>query len=246
MKKKATVKTKTTSAKPKTARPAKLKQDAERSGAKPKTAKQIAANKANQTTWLLKGTLKNAQLSVIRVGKLLTLVRDEKMWQTLGHPDMEDYAEKRLQLGRASLYRYMQTYDWVLKNHPAWAAPKPQGFIPELNDIVDLMTIETELAKKDLTDKTKTVLEELKIKALSGNLKKGEVAKLRAQRKTIKDSLATFTSSLRNLRYKGAKLATMPPEVITHLDAAIEILKNEKAVAHLILVPSQTRTSAIA
>ena len=60
---------------------------------------------ALQITWQLKGNLKNAQLAYLRVGALLTKVRDKNLYSELKHPSMEDYAEKRLQLGKTSLYR---------------------------------------------------------------------------------------------------------------------------------------------
>jgi hypothetical protein len=40
------------------------------------------------------------------------------------------------------------------------------------------------------------------------------------------DGLKSFLSKLRLLRNRGSARASMPPEVISHLDAAIEILEN--------------------
>jgi len=68
---------------------------------KPKTAVQEAL----EITWVLKGHLKNAQISYLRAGAMLAKVRDKKLYSALQHPDIESYAETRLNLGRASLYR---------------------------------------------------------------------------------------------------------------------------------------------
>jgi hypothetical protein len=56
------------------------------------------AHVANQVTFRLKGDLKNAQIAYIRAAKLLARVRDEKLWQALRFPTIEEYAAKRLQL----------------------------------------------------------------------------------------------------------------------------------------------------
>jgi len=197
---------------------------------KPKSAKATAVQEALQITWLLKGNLKNAQLSYLRVGKLLAQVRDKKMYSELGHADIEDYSEKRLQLGRSSLYKYLQVYDWVGKFHPEWLQPKPKGFIPDLYDISDLIYIEQELARKDLQQPTRIALEELKGKALAGTLTKGKLDPIRQRTHGSKDGLKAFLSKLRLLRKRGAELASMPPEVISYLDSAIEVLKNDGTV----------------
>jgi hypothetical protein len=56
--------------------------------------------------------------------------RDEKLWQALRFPTIEEYAAKRLQLQRSALYHYLQIHDWLRRFHPAWLAQRPQGFIP--------------------------------------------------------------------------------------------------------------------
>ena len=68
---------------------------------------------ALQVTWVLKGQLKSIQLSYLRAGKLLAYVRDNKLYDALHHKDIESYAEERLRLRRASLYRYLQIYEWA-------------------------------------------------------------------------------------------------------------------------------------
>ena len=190
-----------------------------------------AAQEALQVTWLLKGNLKNAQLSYIRVCVLLVRVRDEKLYAALKHPDMGDYAEKRLGLGQASLYRYLQVHAWIARNHKEWLQPKPKGFIPDLSDVADLIWIENELARKNLSAAKRVALEELKKKGLEGTLRDGDLAKVRRQGQKGIDTLRSFLSKLRKLRMRGSQLASMPAEVVTHLDAAIQILKNERTVA---------------
>lgn len=190
---------------------------------KPKTAVQQAL----EVTWVLKGHLKNAQISYLRVGAMLRRVRDEKLYSALGHADIESYAEARLHLGRTSLYRYLKVYDWVSVNHKEWLEPKPKGFIPDLSDVADLIWIEQKLEEKNLNAKTRAALEELKKKALAGELKKRDLSGLRKRGKTEgEDGLKTILSQLRSVRRRGAQLASMPPEVISGLDGLIETLKN--------------------
>jgi hypothetical protein len=185
---------------------------------------------ALQVTWLLKGNLKNAQLSYIRVGILLARVRDQNLYGALGHADMESYAEERLRLGRTSLYKYLQVHDWIGETHPEWLKPKPKGFIPDLTDTADLMWIERELARKELAPKTIAGLEELRKKTLDGQLLKSDLAPYRRQKNKSKEGRKAFLSKLRLLRRLGSQLAGMPPEVISHLDAAVEILTNADAL----------------
>lgn len=185
-----------------------------------------AAQEALEVTWVLKGHLKNAQISYIRVGCLLAQVRDEELYKALHHEDMESYAEERLNLGRASLYRYLQVHDWVSEFHPEWLQPKPQGFIPDLSDVADLIWIEKKLTEKDLSQTTRTELEELRGKALDGKLRQGDVDKIRGRKGSGEEGLKSFLSKLRSLRRRGAQMASMPPEAIAKMDAAIEVIQN--------------------
>ena len=74
----------------------------------------------------------------------------------------------------------------------------------------------------------RTALEALKKKALEGNLRQGELDSFRRRKRDDEDSTKSFLTKLRNLRMRGNELKTMPPKVISLLDAAIAILKNEK------------------
>jgi hypothetical protein len=191
------------------------------------------------------GQLKRAQQMFLQIGGMLIKVRDEKMFVDLKHPDIEDYAERRLNLGRTSLYLYLRIYDWVSKSHPQWLNPKAGMFIPQLSDCSDLMWIDGELEKPDLDPAKRTALEKLQAKGEAGTLRRSEVNAFRKQEKTGKDPLQSFMSKLRLLRKRGAELATMPPEVITHLDAAIDTLKNHNIVKLAgFRIPDQSQNSA--
>lgn len=197
----------------------------------PLSAKQKLSREALQWTWVIKGQLKSEKLQTLRIGRMLANVRDRKYYDVLHHPDMEDYAAKRLNLSRASLYKYLMVYDWVAMYHKDWLEKTPKGPMPDFNDIADLVWIEKELQRKDLNPKRKAGLEELRQKALEGKLRKGELAPFRRRTQTsAKSGLKAFLSKLRNLRKRGAEMKNMPPEAITGLDAVIEIIKNDHAL----------------
>ena len=185
---------------------------------------------ALEVTWVLKGHLKNAQISYLRVGGMLSRVRDKKLYAALGHATLEDYAEQRLRLGRTSLYKYLQVYEWVSAFHPEWLQPKPKGFIPDLSDVADLIWIEKELKRKDLTSQARTELEALRAKALDGRLKKNDLDSWQRRGGRAADGLKSFLSRVRLLRKRGSALDDMPAEAISHFDAAIEIIRNAMVV----------------
>ena len=191
-----------------------------------KTTVKTPAQEALEVTWVLKGHLKNAQISYLRVGGLLAQIRDRQLYQALHHKDMECYAEERLNLGRASLYRYLQVYDWAAEFHPQWLQPKPAGFIPDLSDATDLMWIEKKLADKDLHPETRAKLEELRAKGLEGKLRPRDLDAFRERSKPESDVLKSFLLKLRTLRRNGARLKEMPPEAISKLDGVIEVVVN--------------------
>ena len=128
------------------------------------------AQRAIQVTFVLKGHLKNAQIAYLRVAALLAQVRDQRLWAALKHPSLEAYAAERLGLQRASLWRYLQIYDWARKSHPGWLARRPKGFIPELTDAYALMWIERHLADEHLADEMRRTLERLRRKARVASL----------------------------------------------------------------------------
>lgn len=73
-------------------------------------------------------------------------------------------------MGKSSLYRYIRVYEWVKASHPQWFADKPEGFIPELDDVAGLMWLDKELARKDLPEQDRKELTKLQEKALAGEL----------------------------------------------------------------------------
>lgn len=195
-----------------------------------KAPAETPAQEALEVTWVLKGHLKNAQIAYLRVGRLLAQVRDQQLYKALHHDDMESYAEERLNLGRASLYRYVQVYDWVAEFHPEWLQPKPAGFIPDLSDATDLMWIERKLASKDLDPETRAKLKELHAKGLEGKLRQRDLHEFREESRQGSDALKSFLSKLRNLRRRGARLQEVPAEAISKLDAAIEVIQNAMTI----------------
>ena len=202
--------------------------------AKRKTAqdseRQKIVRKALQVTWQLKGQLKVARMAYLRIGATLIRVRDEKIFADLGHADLEEYAEKRLKLCRASLYRYLNTYEWVKGSHPEWLAKKPKGFIPDLSDAGSLMWIEERLKASDLSPEDRAQLESLRKKALAGELRQSELAEFRKKGKKV-DSLRAYLNKFRSFRTRCARIVGMPPEVVRCLDDAIELLQNHQEVA---------------
>lgn len=192
---------------------------------KPLSPAQIAA----RLTWQLKGDLKNAQIAFLRVGAKLARIRDEKLFAALKHADMIAYASKDLRLSPKSLYRYLQVYDWVLKNHPSWLKPKTKDKIPDLNDIVDLIQINKDLANKRLAPEKKKALENLREKAEKGDLKKGELGALRKRTSNnTKDATAGIVRILRTARRRLSALKTSDPEWIVQLDRLIGMIENQK------------------
>jgi len=195
-----------------------------------KSARQIEVQQALQHTWLLKGQLKTIQMSYLRIGAMLVRVREEKMFAALGHADIEDYAEKRLNLGRSTLYRYISVYDWVRKSHPEWLEKHPKGFIPDLSDVADLMWIEGKLADPKLAGEKRSKLQALRAKALEGKLRQRDLREFQKKSKPQSDTLKEYLSTLLTFRRRGLSLQDMPPEVITKLDGVIEVIQQAIAV----------------
>jgi len=179
------------------------------------------AQRAAQITFALKGHLKNVQISYVRAAALLAKVRDEKLYRALGHDGMESYAAERLGLQRASLYHYLQIYDWLRRSHREWLAAHPKGFIPELSDAYGLMWIEGQLEHGDLEPKARAELEALREKALAGKLTRREIDEFRARGKKRHDTLRALAASLAALRRRAAAFETLPPGVLSDLDSAL-------------------------
>jgi len=187
---------------------------------------QSAAQRANRITYFLKGDLKRIQVAYIRAGAKLAQIRDEKLYRALKHDTLEDYAQRRLGLGRSALYRYLQIHDWVRRDHPGWLARHPKGFIPELTDAYGLMWIEQQLRDEHLGPQTRKELEALRKKALEGKLTKKDVEDFKHRGGTRRDSLAAVASSLRAIRRRAAALADFPPHLLRQLDALLDGLRS--------------------
>jgi hypothetical protein len=207
------------------------------------------AQRANQMTFVLKGHLKNAQISYLRVAAGLAAMRDERLFAALKHDSLESYAKQRLGLGRAAVYRYMQIHDWVREFHPAWLAKKPKGFIPELSDAYALMWLDRRLAAGEIEPTLRRTLEKLRKKALAGELTQDEFETVRSGASRERSPLDGFLSSLRTARRKAKSIPSLPPAVLADLDrviARIEALADAtKQVARILARPVLRTTSAI-
>ena len=187
-----------------------------------------------QITFVLKGHLKNVQLSYLRAGALLAKMRDERLFGALKYDSMESYAAESLGLQRASLYRYLQIYDWVRGRHREWLAKHPKGFIPELSDAHALMWIEARLEDGHLGPETRRELEALRRKALAGKLSKREIDEFRARGRKRRDSLAAIAASLRAIRRRLAVLPDLSPGVLADFDRFLDHVKSASgAVARI-------------
>lgn len=198
--------------------------------ADPKEKKLSPAQVAARLTWQMKGDLKNAQIAYLRVAVKLARVRDEKMYADLKHENMEQYAEVELKLGRSSLYNYLSVHDWVLKNHKEWLEPHPKGYIPDLNDAADAMSIEKELAKKNLQTAKRKTLKKLHEKALSGDLKEKDLEGFRRRSRAQKDDLDSIIERQRTLRNQTAKQRELA-DAVALMDSTIEVLENHRVVS---------------
>lgn len=190
--------------------------------ATPPSPAQIAA----RVTFALKGDLKNVQLSYLRASVRLARVRAERLWEALGHASIEEYAQERLGLQRAALYRYLQAHDWALKRHPDWLKPHPKGFIPELSDVAALMWIDHRLEDDRLPAATRRTLEDMQHKAEAGQLTEREFRTLRGDaRNEPADGDDAVLKTLRNLRRTAARRPRLGRAVLEALDAAIEAVE---------------------
>jgi hypothetical protein len=183
------------------------------------------AQVANQLTWQLKGDLKNIQLSYIRAAVRLAKIRDEKLWQALRHPSIEDYALKRLGQQRSTLYHYLQVHDWLKRDHPAWLEPRPKGFIPALTGASALMWIENQLREGRPSDSARKELEAMRRQALRGALTDDEFRELRRKLRPTVEPLRGMLRRMRSLRRQADRLPRFPAEARAALDEAIGALE---------------------
>lgn len=183
------------------------------------------AQRAVQITFILKGHLKNVQVSYIRAAALLAKIRDENIYRALKHDSLESYAEERLGMRRAALYRYLQIYDWIRKAHRGWLARHPKGFIPELTDAYGLMWIEEQLEDEHLGPETRAELETLQRKALTGKLSQRELDEFRKRGRKRRDSLTAVGASLRAVRRRLAALPDVSPTLLQELDVFLDHVK---------------------
>jgi len=198
------------------------------------------AQRAVQVTFVLKGHLKNVQVAYVRVAGLLAKVRDEKLYRALGHATMDEYADARLGLQHAQLYRYLAVYDWLREFHRPWLERRPRGFIPELSDAQALMWIEHRLADPHLGEALRTELGRLRTKALAGRLTRCEFEEVRRQGHA---STPPLRAVLRALQSARRRLASVPggSGLLVKLDALIQdverALATTRGVARLVGLP---------
>ena len=196
---------------------------------------------AEQITEFLKSALQTERIAYLVVGRILAQVRDEKVFAKLNYPDLASYGRERLELCRATLYQYLEIFDWVAAHHPEWLDPAPGTFIPELNDVDDLKWMETKLSRPGMSKNARANLLELREKALNGTLAKSELRAFRGQTKgKVKDKRATFLAHMKALRKEGAAISGLPSEILTGLDHLIGMLKNDMAIPHLALEDAKT------
>ena len=197
---------------------------------------------ALQVTFFLKGDLKRERKLFILIASKLARIRDEQMWKALKHPSIEDYAQKRLQMERTSLYHYLQIHKWLERDHPAWLGKKPKGFIPGLTGSSALMWIENYLHDKQPTGVVREELESMRRQALRGTLTDKE---FRALRRKIRPTVAPLRGALRrmeSLRDDADHIDGFPAAARKALEEAIraieEALGSTQHVAKLLSPPA--------
>ena len=204
-------------------------------------AKLSPAQRANQITYFLKGDLKRIQVAYLRVGAKLAMIRDEKLYRALKYDSLEEYAEKRLRLGRASLYRYLQIYEWVRKSHGGWLAKHPKGFIPDLSDAFALIWIEKQLENPALGAETRKELETMRRKALAGELTEREFDEFRRRGQERHDTLGAVAASLRAIRRRAAALDDFPTQALRDIDEALDLLKSASGALARVAMLAKSR-----
>jgi hypothetical protein len=179
---------------------------------------------AHQLTWQLEGYLKRIQLMYILAGVQLAKIRDEQHWKALRYPTIENYAQKRLGLSRTALYHYLQIHDWLKRDHPAWLAPKPKGFIPSLTGASALMWIENRLRRR-LSESARRELTGMRLQALRGDLTDEEFRELRARLRGEVEPLRALLARLKSLARDAGRVADVPAAASVALAQAIRAVE---------------------
>ena len=184
---------------------------------------------AHQLTWQLEGWIKRIQVLYILVGIQLAKIRDEQHWKALRHPTIEDWAQKRLGLQRATLYHYLQVHEWLKREHPAWLKPKPKGFIPHLTGASALMWIEQQLRRRGLSESLRKDLAAMRAQAMRGTLTDDEFRDLRARVRGTTEPLRAMLARLKSLRREADGVPGFPDASSDALDEAIRALERSLA-----------------
>jgi hypothetical protein len=193
---------------------------------------QLAVQAAGRITGDLLNNLQNIRKTFLKIGQLLTEVRDQKHYLTLHHPDMAEYALKRLEMSRTAMYKYMQVYEWARAKHPEWLNPtKKKVRIPELTQVVGAMWAAQELAKEDLEPERKATLEALEKKALARKLTARELKAVqqRTNKPQPNKGTAKLLASLRTLRKRGERDG-VSAQLIAAIDSAIRVAEHDLTI----------------
>lgn len=215
----------------KTTRPTTAKTAAKHKTARTRSPAQEAVHEIGMITGQIKAKLKNVAMNFLDIGAMLVDVRDRKLYEKLHHDSLVSYADEHLRLGHTTLYKYIQVYEYAKKYHPEWLERPLKATVPDLYDISDLIWLEEELAKKDVPSEKKSSLEKLRDKALAGELAESELKALRRRSRGAKGSADAAIRYLQLARRQVSKSADPAIDAVKHIDAAIEILQNKKALA---------------
>ena len=204
------------------------------------------AQAASRFTYFLKGDLKRKEQLFILIAKKLVRVRDEKLWQTLKHENIEEYARERLGMQRSTLYHYLQVHDWLARDHPAWLGRKPRGFIPSLTGASALMWIENRLRDEQPTGERLRLLESMRRQALRGTLTDEEFAELRSGIRPAIEPLRAMLRSLQSLRRRSDAVKQFPAAARAAIDDAIRALEQSIGSADQVATLLAPRAIALA
>jgi hypothetical protein len=187
---------------------------------------QLAVQEAGKITGDIVCSLQRVRKEFLKVGQLLTDVRDRKIHETLHH-DMESYAAEHLGLSPASMYRYMKVYAWVRENRPKWLVSGAK--IPDMSAIAGLIWVDQQLEKKGLAPSRKEALEALKEKAKDGKLPRKELRTFTRRNTSQDKAQRKYLAKLRALRREGSA-EKIDAKVLAFLDQAIATMENDLVV----------------